>query len=92
MKKFRKVVLYVVRTNVQGVFQESAPCADCMEVIKSLKIKRVVYTGMKDGVMGIWNMEPPDYKATHITTGKRSMIRQRQRESTSRCCCVCDHG
>ena len=92
MKKFRKVVLYVVRTNVQGVFQESAPCADCMEVIKSLKIKRVVYTGVQNGVMGIWSMEPPDYKATHITTGKRSMIRQRQRENTSRCNCGNDHG
>ena len=92
MKKFRKVVLYVVRTNTQCVFQESAPCADCMEVIKSLKIKRVVYTGMKDGIMGIWTRTPPDYKATHITTGKRSMIRQKSAESTNRCCCVCDHG
>ena len=86
MKKFRKVVLYVVRTNVQGVFQESAPCADCMEVIKSLKIKRVVYTGMKDGVVGIWTMMPPNYKATHITTGKRSMIRQKKNTIHCRCC------
>ena len=66
--KFKKVVLYIVRTDSQGGLQESMPCVNCMNVIRDLNIKRLVHS-TADGE--ICNKRPPDYKSDHITMGQR---------------------
>ena len=66
--KFKKVILYIVRTNSQGELQESMPCINCMNVIKDLNIKRIVHS-TSDGNICI--RRPPDYKSDHITMGQK---------------------
>ena len=58
----------MVRTDAESELKESAPCIDCMKVIKTLGIKRVVHT-TKDGFNII--QTPATHIATHRTEGRR---------------------
>ena len=66
--KFKKVVLYIVRTDSQGGLQESMPCVNCMNVIRDLNIKRVVHSTANGNIC---IRRPPDYESDHITMGQR---------------------
>ena len=67
-KLFRRMILYVVRTDSEYVLKESAPCIDCMQVIKMMGIKRVVHT-TTDGYTTI--KTPATHVSTHRTEGRR---------------------
>ena len=41
IKRFNRIILYVVRVDSRNNLQESAPCMDCMNLIQGLHIKRV---------------------------------------------------
>ena len=43
-KLFRKTTLYIVRRDSYGNLQESAPCCDCLRVINSLSIKKIIFS------------------------------------------------
>ena len=43
-KIFRKTTLYIVRTDGNGNFRNSAPCKDCFEMIIKLNIKKMVFS------------------------------------------------
>ena len=58
----------MVRTDAESELKESAPCVDCMKVIKTLGIKRVVHT-TKEGINII--QTPATHTATHRTEGRR---------------------
>ena len=66
--KFKKVVLYIVRTDSQGGLQESMPCISCMNVIRDLNIKRVVHSTANGNIC---IRKPPDYESDHITMGQK---------------------
>ena len=67
LQKFKKVILYVVRTDANGELRESTPCVDCMNVIKSLNIKKVIHSG-NEGKICI--KCPDNYVSTHQTMGR----------------------
>lgn len=72
-KIFKKVILYVVRINKENMLMKSKPCTDCMEVIKSLKIKKIIHScdeGEIDMIL------PEDYKETYYTLSKKFLINQ----------------
>lgn len=41
-------VIYVARVNKQGLDRDSHPCQKCSELIKSVGIKKVIYTSEKE--------------------------------------------
>lgn len=43
-KIFRKTTIYVVRCDTEYRIKDSAPCENCLTTIKSLNIKRIVYS------------------------------------------------
>lgn len=43
-KTFKKLKLYIVRTDDKYNLKESSPCEDCAKIIKTLNIKKVYYT------------------------------------------------
>ena len=67
-KLFRRMILYVVRTDSECVLKESAPCMDCMQVIKTMGIKRVVHT-TTDGYTII--KTPATHISTYRSEGRR---------------------
>ena len=69
-KLFKKIVLYIVSTDKNNNYKESGPCVDCLRVIQSLNIKRIVFT-MDDNTACI--CKPCDYVSTHETLGRRSI-------------------
>ena len=75
-KIFKKVTLYVVRINKENILQKSTPCTDCMQVIKALQIKKIVYSD--DGEI-IDVMTPPNYKDTYYTLSKQQMMAEIKR-------------
>jgi deoxycytidylate deaminase len=69
-KIFGKVTLYNTRINSENMFVNSMPCTDCVEVIKFLNIKKVIYS--EDN--GINIMYPHDYKETYHTSMKKKLM------------------
>ena len=70
-KIFKKTTLYVVRVNKENILQKSTPCTDCMEVIKTLQIKKIVHSD-EGAVLDI--MTPPNYKETHYTIARLQLM------------------
>ena len=64
-----------MRTDAESELKESAPCIDCMRIIKELGIKRVVHS-TKEGYTII--NTPSTYIATHRTEGRRFIEKQRK--------------
>ena len=68
---FRKLSLYVVRTDDKCGFKNSAPCSNCARVISDLNIKKIVYS-TEDGFI---SMKAENYKTDHISHGNRHVQR-----------------
>ena len=62
---FRKTTLYISRLAHSGDSQTSAPCIDCLQIIKSFEIKRIIFYNN-----GYHSMNPFDYETTHLSYGK----------------------
>ena len=65
---FKKIKIYVVRTDRQNNIRDSAPCVDCTKVLKALNIKKIIYSN-NDGEFV--SVNPDDYNTTHITLGRK---------------------
>lgn len=53
---------------LQSSFKDSAPCIDCIKIIRSLKIKKIVYSTDNEGFTSV---KPDDYTTDHETLGMR---------------------
>ncbi len=71
-KRFKKIILYIVRVDSNNELQESAPCVDCMNTIHNLQIKRIVHS-TNGGEIII--RQPSNYNSEHVTTGRREIIK-----------------
>ena len=65
-KMFRKTTLYISRYNVNSETHNSAPCMDCLIMIKFFKIKRLIF--YQDNKCFI--IKPADYDTTHRSYGQ----------------------
>ena len=73
MKKvFKKTTLYTVREDAFGNLQDSAPCTDCLRVIKELNIKKIVFS-CKNNEVHI--CKPCEYETQHVSQGNRHLKR-----------------
>ena len=64
--EFKKVVLYVIRQTRQNECKPSAPCMDCMKLIKTLNIKKIIYS---DEDMTVSVTTPQEYYTDRTTHG-----------------------
>ena len=64
----KKITLYIVRFSRIGTIASSGPCSNCISIIRSLGIKKIVYSNM-DGTFTFCNTS--DYNVTHVTFGFR---------------------
>lgn len=76
-RMLNKVCLYIVRINSQGFIRDSAPCMHCLNMIKKLNIKKIIY-GTNEGTLIKCN--PKNYNTSHISNGNRSLIRRKLTE------------
>lgn len=67
-KLYRKTTVYVVRCNNKGILTESAPCVNCLNMMKFLDIKRIVYSTENNEFV---SCKPCDIKITHISAGSK---------------------
>ena len=74
MKIFRKTTLYIVRTNNNGIYQNSAPCMNCFDIIVKLNIKRIIFSSENAGIK---ILKPHEFETTHISNGNRYLAKQR---------------
>jgi hypothetical protein len=63
-----------VRTDRLCNYKESGPCVDCLKVIQSLNIKRIVFS-VDENTACI--CKPCEYVSTHETLGRRSINNNR---------------
>ena len=64
--------LYVVRVNRQYEVKYSAPCKNCLNIIKKLQIKKVIYSTENNGFEIV---KPKCFNNDHITFGCRNFER-----------------
>ena len=78
-KVFKKSTLYVVRTDVNGNYRNSAPCKNCYSVINDLGIKRIIFSADEDKFTIVKTCE---YNTEHISNGNRylNMTDEEKRE------------
>ena len=62
--------LYVVRVNRHDEVKYSAPCQNCLSIIKTLQIKKVVYSTENTGFKIV---KPQYYSNNYITLGFRKI-------------------
>lgn len=70
LRKMKRVILYISRVNGLGTGcgkYNSAPCSRCIEVIKQMNIKKIVY--FLDNEFHI--EKPVEYSHCHITSGSK---------------------
>ncbi len=60
--------LYIARTWNSGEFRDSGPCIDCLSVIKSLNLKKIVYSCSD---ISLVVCKPRDYIPVHHTFGRK---------------------
>jgi len=65
---FKKIKIYIVRTDRNNNLRDSAPCIDCTKILKALKIKKIIYSN-NDGCFV--SINPEDYTTEHVTLGRR---------------------
>jgi len=65
---FHKATIYIVRLRKEGMFGSSGPCIDCLEAIKEVGIKKMVYSEDEDTIKII---KPCNYNIRHVTLGTR---------------------
>lgn len=69
LKIFRKTTLYISRLTQGGVSDDSAPCIDCLKLINTYNIKRIVFC-MDDSYHII---KPHEYKNSRPSDGHNFM-------------------
>ena len=47
---FHKATIYIVRLRKEDIFGSSGPCVDCLQAIKKVGIKKMVYSEDKDTI------------------------------------------
>ena len=67
-KLFRKMTLYIVRQDSRGNLQESAPCRDCLAVIISLNIKKIIFSS-SDNTFKTY--KPNECEICHESQGRK---------------------
>lgn len=65
-KIFRKTTLYISRLSNGEAIQNSAPCVDCLTLIRQFNIKRIVFYNGQE----ICFYNPYKFETTHISYGK----------------------
>ena len=65
---FKKTTLYIARTGNNGEFRDSGPCIDCLNVIKSLNLKKIVYSCSDNSLVVC---KPSEYIPVHHTFGRK---------------------
>lgn len=65
---FHKATIYIVRLRKEDIFGSSGPCVDCLQAIKKVGIKKMVYSEDKDTINII---KPSQYNIFHETLGTR---------------------
>jgi deoxycytidylate deaminase len=68
-KIFKKTTLYIVRTDNEGNYKNSAPCLNCFTVITELNIKKIIFSTEDNFQI----CKPTDYHTTHVSSGNRYM-------------------
>lgn len=66
-KLFRKTTLYIVRTDNNGNYQNSAPCINCFNIIRELNVKKIIFSTEDDFAC----FKTSEYHTTHISHGNR---------------------
>jgi hypothetical protein len=75
MKAFySKITLYVVRVGRNNEWYDSSPCEQCARMIKTLNIKKIVFTN-RDGKLEKHN--PQNYTNNFMTLGNRAIEQNR---------------
>lgn len=70
-----KINLYIVRLSAEGRYVNSAPCNECIEVIKMLPlIKYFIYTNTEGKLV---KTKPEYYEYNHTTNGKKAIKEHR---------------
>ena len=67
-KIFRKTTLYVVRCDTELRIKDSAPCTNCLTMIQSLNIKRIVYSSGNNEFV---SCQPCNVEVAHISAGSK---------------------
>lgn len=65
---YKKTTVYVVRCNNSGALTESAPCVNCLSMMKFLDIKRVVYSTDNNEFI---SCKPCEIEITHVSAGTK---------------------
>mgnify|MGYP003648361186 FL=1 len=65
---FKKTTLYIARTGSNGEFRDSGPCINCLNMIKSLNLKKIVYSCNDNTVVVC---KPSEYIPVHYTFGSK---------------------
>lgn len=73
---FKKVTLYTCRLDNNDVLQASAPCLHCMDTIRLLNIKRIVYSA---GDNDIRACKPCVYQTKYLTRGQKTYYKSSNR-------------
>ena len=78
-KVFKKSTLYVVRTDTNGNYRNSAPCKNCYSVINELGIKRIIFSADEEKFTIV---KTSAYNTEHISNGNRylNMTDEEKRE------------
>lgn len=65
-KIFKKITLYISRVKYEGISYNSAPCLECLTMIKYYKVKRIIFYLEKE----YYILNPRDYITQHQSYGK----------------------
>ena len=64
---FRKTTLYIVRTDTDGNYRNSAPCINCFKMISDLNIKKIIFSTDND----FESYKTSEFTTKHISHGNR---------------------
>jgi tRNA(Arg) A34 adenosine deaminase TadA len=65
---FKKTTLYIARAGNNGEFRDSGPCAACLSIIKTLNLKKIVYSCSENTLVVC---KPSEYTPVHHTFGRK---------------------
>jgi tRNA(Arg) A34 adenosine deaminase TadA len=74
LRKLKRVVLYISRINHTEHYDknyDSAPCMCCIDVIRKLKVKKIIFCLNNEFHI----MKPTEYSHQHVTSGTRYISR-----------------
>ena len=65
----KKTTLYISRCSTLRASTDSAPCVDCLKMIKKLNVKKMVFNMNKE----YYVTNPKNYYSTHKTMGRQRL-------------------